>query len=116
MIIKAGGKNKVQRFGVEKTPVEGGKTTNSGEHELSEFDEKAALTQNAILDDSTAGVTYGNRQSQSNMASVKFMITMQDEEGLRKLGYSQAQIDKIKPQEAMDILQSGMKFEAGNKK
>ena len=40
-------------------------------------------------------------------ASVKFMITIQDENDLRDLGYSQAQIDKMKPQEARDLLQSG---------
>lgn len=40
-------------------------------------------------------------------ASVKFMITMKDEEELRKLGYSQSQIDKIKPQEAERILNAG---------
>jgi hypothetical protein len=40
-------------------------------------------------------------------ASVKFMITLQDEEDLRKLGYSQSQIDKIKPQEAEQILKAG---------
>lgn len=43
----------------------------------------------------------------SNTASVKFMITIQDESDLRNLGYSQAQIDKMKPQEARDLLQSG---------
>ena len=43
----------------------------------------------------------------SNTASVKFMITIQDENDLRDLGYSQAQIDKMKPQEARDLLQSG---------
>jgi hypothetical protein len=42
-------------------------------------------------------------------ASVKFMITMQDEKDLRNLGYSQEQIHKMKPQEARDILQSGTK-------
>ena len=42
-------------------------------------------------------------------ASVKFMITMQDEKELLGLGYSQSQIDKMKPQEARDLLQSGTK-------
>ena len=45
----------------------------------------------------------------SKTASVKFMITMQDEKDLRDLGYSQAQIAKMKPQEARDILLSGSK-------
>lgn len=42
----------------------------------------------------------------SKTASVKFMITIQDESDLRNLGYSQEQIDKIKPQEAEDILKA----------
>ena len=40
-------------------------------------------------------------------ASVKFMITLKDEEQLRALGYSQAQIDRLKPAEAHAILQCG---------
>lgn len=44
-------------------------------------------------------------------ARVKFMITRQDEVGLRGLGYSQAQIDKLTPQEAHDILQAGSSAE-----
>jgi len=42
----------------------------------------------------------------SKTASLKFMITNQDEENLRNLGYSQSQIDKLKPQEAEDILKA----------
>jgi hypothetical protein len=42
----------------------------------------------------------------STTASVKFMITMQDENELHNLGYSHKQIDKLKPQEAADILQA----------
>lgn len=51
--------------------------------------------------------TLATEEPVSKTASVKFMITMQDEEDLRKLGYSQERIDKIKPQEAVDILQAG---------
>lgn len=40
-------------------------------------------------------------------ASVKFMITAQDEEELRRLGYAQAEIDRLKPQEAADIISAG---------
>jgi hypothetical protein len=47
-------------------------------------------------------------------ASVKFMITMQDESDLQGLGYSKAQIDKLKPQEAADILQAGTIVEPTN--
>jgi hypothetical protein len=42
-------------------------------------------------------------------ASVKFMITMQDESDLRNLGYSQPQIDKMKPEEAREIITTGKK-------
>jgi len=45
----------------------------------------------------------------SKTASVKFMITMQDEKDLGCLGYSQTQIAKMKPQEARDLLLSGAK-------
>lgn len=47
--------------------------------------------------------------SSSKTASVKFMLTIQDEKDLRKLGYSQIQIDNIKPQEAADIIKSATK-------
>jgi len=44
-------------------------------------------------------------------ASVKFMITLQEEADLRALGYSTEQIRKLKPQEAEDILKSGINAE-----
>ena len=47
----------------------------------------------------------------SKTASVKFMITMQDEKELCKLGYSQEQINRIKPQEVVEILQARTKAE-----
>ncbi len=47
----------------------------------------------------------------SKTASVKFMITLQDEADLRSLGYSKEQIDQLKPQDAEDILKSGTKAE-----
>lgn len=43
----------------------------------------------------------------SRTASVKFMITLQDEDDLRSLGYSQLQINKIKPEAAREIIQAG---------
>lgn len=58
-----------------------------------------------------SGVKPESTESPSNVASVKFMLTAQDESGLRALGYSQELIDKMKPQEAADILQSGQKAE-----
>lgn len=45
----------------------------------------------------------------SKTASVKFMLTMQDENNLRNLGYCKEHIDKMKPQEAADIIQSATK-------
>jgi len=47
--------------------------------------------------------------------SVKFMITLQDEADLQNLGYSKEYIDKLKPQEADDIIKSGVKAEPTNK-
>jgi hypothetical protein len=47
----------------------------------------------------------------SKSASVKFMITLQDETGLQNLGYSKEQIDQMKPQEAENILKAGIKAE-----
>jgi hypothetical protein len=47
-------------------------------------------------------------------ASVKFMITIQEEADLKALGYSKEQIDKLKPQEAANIIQSGLKAEPSN--
>ncbi len=42
-------------------------------------------------------------------ASVKFMITRQDEKDLHDLGYSPERIAKMKPQEATEIIRSGVK-------
>jgi hypothetical protein len=47
----------------------------------------------------------------SKSASVKFMITLQDETDLLSLGYSKEQIDRLKPQEAENILKAGIKAE-----
>lgn len=48
-------------------------------------------------------------EERSKTASVKFMITMQDEKELTDLGYSQAQINNLKPQEVENILKAGAK-------
>jgi hypothetical protein len=40
-------------------------------------------------------------------ASFKFMITLQDERDLGDLGYSRQQIEKLKPQEAGEIIKAG---------
>ena len=44
-------------------------------------------------------------------ASVKFMITLQEEADLTALGYSKEHIRMLKPQEAEDILKSGTSAE-----
>ncbi len=54
----------------------------------------------------------GVRAGCSKMASVKFMITIQDKKNLSTLGYSQSQIDKMKPQEAENILKTASKAPA----
>ncbi|MDD2540520.1 MAG: hypothetical protein PHH28_05675 [Desulfuromonadaceae bacterium] len=46
----------------------------------------------------------------SKSARVKFMITKKDEADLRRLGYNKEQINKLKPQEAVDIIQAGTKL------
>jgi hypothetical protein len=47
----------------------------------------------------------------SKTASIKFMITIQDEADLLSLGYSKKQIDRLKPQDALDIIRAGTKAE-----
>jgi hypothetical protein len=48
-------------------------------------------------------------------ASIKFMLTIKDEADLKALGYSNEQIDRLKPQDAADIIKSGTKFDkSGN--
>jgi hypothetical protein len=51
----------------------------------------------------------------STTASVKFMITRQDEISLRERGYSQAQIDRLRPQEVSDILAGGTEGGTGQR-
>ncbi|MDD2273835.1 MAG: hypothetical protein PHP95_14225 [Desulfuromonadaceae bacterium] len=55
----------------------------------------------------TSTVEPTTEECPSKSASMKFMITHLDEENLRNLGYSQSQIDKLKPQEVEDILKAG---------
>ena len=70
------------------------------------FDPKAVSILQAIFNPVNPPVP---EEVQAKKASVKFMITSQDEEELRILGYSRAQIHRIKPQEAAEILQAGRK-------
>ena len=48
-------------------------------------------------------------QVESTTASVSFMITQQQKERLRGLGYSEERIWKIKPEDAHAILKEGIK-------
>jgi hypothetical protein len=73
------------------------------------FDPKAVSILQSIF--KRTGNEATPEEGAAKTASVKFMITLQDEEDLRKLGYSQAQIHKLKPQEAKEILQAGKKAE-----
>ena len=59
----------------------------------------------------TGAVDSSMVEGLTNTASVKFMITKQDEEDLRHLGYSASEINSIKPQEAADIILAGTKAE-----
>lgn len=62
----------------------------------------------SILQDVFNGTVEATpEECSSKSASLKFMITHLDEENLRNLGYSQSQIDKLKPQEVEDILKAG---------
>lgn len=109
MIIKAGEAHKIQRIGTVQAPVKSSTTTGNGGNELMVFTEQAVSALQSVLTPSVSGADRTGGSGTAHTARVKFMITMQDEEDLRKLGYSQAEIDKIKPQEAMDILQAGRK-------
>ncbi len=60
----------------------------------------------------TSAVDLSLVEELSHTASVKFMITKQDETELNRLGYSAAQINTIKPQEAADIILAGTKAES----
>ena len=60
----------------------------------------------ATLDDETPP---SPEEELPKTASVKFMITIQDEKELRELGYTQTRIDRMKPEEAREILEAGTK-------
>lgn len=49
----------------------------------------------------------GIEAAPATTASVKFMITIQDENDLLALGYSHEQIGRMTPQEAADIINCG---------
>lgn len=70
--------------------------------------------QMSLMEAAQAPVNPVTDEGPAKTARVKFMITMQDEKNLRDLGYSQAQIDTFKPQEAEQILRVGTKAEPDN--
>ncbi len=72
------------------------------EHKHFVFDESATSLIQALL-------SCPGEPSPATTASVKFMITLQDERDLLNLGYTQEQITKLTPREAMDIIQAGTK-------
>jgi hypothetical protein len=51
-------------------------------------------------------------EATAKTASIKFMITRQDENALCSLGYSQVAVEKMTPQEAAAIIQAGIRAEA----
>ena len=54
-------------------------------------------------------------QVESTRASISFMITQQQKERLRGLGYSEEQIWKMKPEEAHAILKEGIKVSCSDR-
>jgi hypothetical protein len=95
------------------------KASDDAKHDQVIFDPKAtsilpSLFSISDLEEINAILNNTNKESFSKTASVKFMITLQDERDLCRLGYSKEQIDKLKPQEAVDIIEAGMKVEPTN--
>ena len=107
---------------IDRSPFEGGEPGESSGQETVLFREEAASVLMSIFGApaqqdysalfqarNIAALTGGQCAALATVASVKFMITVQDEVDLRNLGYSQAQIDRFKPQEVADILAAGLK-------
>jgi hypothetical protein len=92
----------------EETRATDNDTSNGFIFDLTLFDTKAVSDLESIYKRS---VESAIEKGMSKSASVKFMITKQNEKDLRALGYSQEQIDKIKPQEAANIILAGRKAE-----
>ena len=90
----------------EQIPAKSGDANESSGCEMISNEEAASILR-SIFKSSCAQDFNAAFKAQEKAASVKFMITTQDEKDLRDLGYSQTQIDKIRPQEAADILKAG---------
>jgi hypothetical protein len=73
------------------------------------FNAEAVSILQLLIDNAGGLLTAG---TPANSASVKFMITLQDEADLNALGYTQKQIHRITPQEAADIIQAGKRSES----
>lgn len=73
------------------------------------FDLSAVSILQGIFQPATAEADTPPQADGPATASVKFMITLQDENDLRNLGYSKVQIDKLKPEEAREIITTGKK-------
>lgn len=50
-------------------------------------------------------------EDQTKAATMKLLITKEDEKRLRELGYSKDQINKMKPEEAGEIIEAGVEAE-----
>lgn len=95
----------------EDNTVEEGKTEKKADKDFvfaaEMFNANDMFVLQSIIDTASNGALQ--EKNISKTASVKFMITLQDQKELRTLGYTQEQIDKIKPQDASDIIQKRIK-------
>ncbi|MDD2364632.1 MAG: hypothetical protein PHN84_00565 [Desulfuromonadaceae bacterium] len=86
---------------IEKTELQEVADKNDFVFDLSMFDAKA-VSDLEVICRNAANEKAAEELPKS--ASVKFMITAQDEKELREIGYSQEQINRITPQEAENII------------
>jgi len=105
MIIKTTEKLLPLALYAEQTPAKSVENTEPSAVEPLVMDEATAAMLLSILG-ANQGDAVGGFKAQDNTASVKFMITNHEEQELRQLGYGQEQIDRLKPQEAADILKA----------
>lgn len=73
------------------------------------FDAQAVSILQAVFPGEPAKAETVCATEASKTVLVKFMITRQDEQDLCSLGYSQAEIDRITPQQADDIIKAATK-------
>ena len=116
MIIKSTENLVPGPLGAEQTQAAGGEAPVSGGAEPIVLNSEAISILCSIFHNSGKVNPYsiqplayppiGPDRPEARTAGVKFMITGQDEKELRELGYSQAEIDRLKPQQAADILKA----------